>query len=306
MQELKPIRVFLAVAAQRSFIGAARSLHMTPASVTRIIAALEAELGQQLLVRTTRQVSMTSAGTLVAARYGPLLEEFDRVSEDITDATRSDRGRLAINAPLSLGLRLMPEMIGSFRLAYPNIALDVQMTDALVDIVDERSDLAIRISEPPGDKSTIWRKICEVPRHIVAAPALFDRIPRPDTPDDLDPAYCLSYGTDQAAEIWRFRKGPQNRVIRAGTEIVSNNGEFLYGLAAGGNGIVNLPDFLVRDGIARKEVLPILTEWEIPPLYLMLYYPPYQTLPPLVATFTDFFDAYIRDLDGFVFGRAKR
>lgn len=306
MQDLKPIRVFLEVAALRSFAGAARSLRMTPASVTRIVAGLEADLGQQLLVRTTRQVSLTSAGALIAARYRPVIEEFDRVTQDINRATRPDRGRLALNAPMSLGLRLLPAMLDGFRLAYPNIALDVQMTDALVDIVDGACDLAIRISGAPTDKSTIWRKLCEVPRVTVAAPSLFNRIPQPQTPEDLDPAYCLSYSARRAPELWTYRKGPMKRVIHAGTEIVSNNGEFLYHLAAAGNGIVTLPSFLVQDGIARGEVVPILTDWEIPPLYLMLYYPPYDVLPPLVATFTEFFETYIRDVQGFDFGALAR
>lgn len=301
MQEIGPFRVFLEVAAQSSFAAAARVLRMTPASVTRIIARLETDLGQQLLVRTTRQVSLTSAGAVIAAQFGPIVERFDRAARDVTHATRPDRGRLAINAPMSMGMRLLPRMIDSFRLAYPNIMIDLHMTDALVDIVDANCDLAIRIARPPDDKSTIWRKICEVPRKLVAAPALFDRIPRPETPDDLDPTYCLSYSTGGVPEVWRFSKGARKRRAQAGTEVTVNNGELLYSLAASGNGIVNLPTFLVHDGIIKREVEPILTDWQIPPLFLMLYYPPYDVLPPLVSTFTDFFEAWVSDLEEFEF-----
>ncbi|MGR3479950.1 LysR family transcriptional regulator [Salipiger marinus] len=302
MQTMKPIRVFLTVVAQGSFAGAARRLRMTPASITRIIAQLEADLGQQLLLRTTRQVSLTGAGAMVAARYRPVIEEFDRVTEEVTRTTRPDRGRLAINAPMSFGMRLMPGLVASFRLAYPNIALDVHLTDALVDILDASCDLAIRISDPPGDKSTIWRRICHVPRQVVAAPALFDRIARPAHPGDLPPDQCLSYGHKGSAEIWTFTRGGMRRTVRAGTDVVSNNGEFLYALALSGNGMVNLPDFLVRDGLDRGTVDIVLPDWQIPPLNLMLYYPPYEKLPPLVETFTEFFEAYIRDLDSFDFG----
>lgn len=302
MNEIGSIRVFLEVEARRSFAAAARALHMTPASVTRIVARLEADLGQQLLVRTTRQVAVTNAGAIVAARYRPLIAELDRAAADITRATRPDRGRLAINAPISMGMRLLPGMLDSFRLAYRDIELDVQMTDALVDIVDTRCDLAIRIAQPPTDKSTIWRKICAVTMQTVAAPSLFERMPRPMTPDDLMPASCLSYSADGTAEIWHFRKGPRKRDVQAGVKVASNNGELLYRLAAAGNGIVTLPTFLVQDGIKRGEVEPILHDWQITPLFLMLYYPPYDVLPPLVATFSDFFETWIRDLDGFDFG----
>ncbi|MCA0998253.1 LysR family transcriptional regulator [Alloyangia pacifica] len=301
MQTIKPIRVFLEVVEQGSFAGAARSLRMTPASITRIIAQLEEDLGQQLLLRTTRQVSLTGAGAMVAARYRPVLEEFDRVTEEVTRTTRPDRGRLAINAPMSFGMRLMPGLVANFRLAYPHIALDVHLTDVLVDILEADCDLAIRISDPPADKSTIWRRICHVPRQVVAAPSLFDRIPRPKAPEELLPEHCLSYGHGGVAETWTFTRGGQRRTLRAGTGVTSNNGEFLYEMALSGNGIVNLPDFLVRDGLASGALEVVLPEWQLPPLNLMLYYPPYEKLPPLVGTFTDFFEAYIRDIDSFSF-----
>lgn len=301
MQSLKPIRVFLEVIAQDSFVGAARSLRMTPASITRIVAQLEEDLGQQLLTRTTRQISLTGAGALVAARYRPVLEDFDRVTQEITSATHPDRGRLSLNAPLSFGMRLLPGLIDSFRLAYPQIQVDVQLTDTLVDIIDESCDLAIRISGPPTDKSTIWRRICMVPRAIVAGPALFDRISMPQNPDELDPNHCLSYGTGKP-ETWKMSSTGTARTFRAGTEIVSNNGELLLALAAAGNGMVNLPRFLVQDAINKKKVVEVLPDWDLSPLNLMLYYPPYDALPPLIATFSDFFEAYIRDFETFDFG----
>ncbi|MBI6628287.1 LysR family transcriptional regulator [Pontibaca salina] len=296
MQDIKPIRVFLKVAELSSFAAAARSLNMTPASVTRIVARLEQDLGQQLLVRTTRQVALTSAGAMVAARFRPVVNDFDQVAEEITRAVWPDRGRLSLNAPLSLGLRLLPTLFDRFRLAYPNISLDVQLTDELVDIVEENCDLAIRVSGPPSDKSTIWRKICEVPRHAVAAPSLFARMQRPETPYDLDPSFCMSYSAIGKAEVWEFRKEGAKRNLSAGSSIISNNGDFLYSLARLGNGIAVLPDFIVKDGIATGEVEVVLSDWSITPLWLTLYYPPYEVLPPVVATFTDFFEAHLREV----------
>lgn len=163
MQDLKPIRVFLEVAKQQSFAAAARALHLTPASVTRIVARLEDDLGQQLLVRTTRKVSLTSAGALVATRYQSLIEAFDRVAEDLNREMQPFRGRIAINAPVSFGLRLLPSLLERFTLAYPNVDLSIQLTDRLVDIVTESCDLSIRLSAPPTDKSTIWRRL-DLPR----------------------------------------------------------------------------------------------------------------------------------------------
>ena len=304
MQDLKPIRVFLEVADRLSFAAAARSLRMTPASVTRIVARLEEDLGQQLFVRTTRQVSLTTGGALAVARYRPLVADFDRATEEITRDTQPDRGHLSINAPMSFGLRLMPGLIASFRLAYPNITLDVKLTDQFVDILEDSCDLAIRISGPPGDKSTIWRKICEVPRHVFAAPSLFERLARPTTPDDLPRAYCLSYSATGAQATWRFTNGAHSPNVRADSEIVSNNGDFLYALAAGGNGIVVLPGFIAGDGVADNAIEVLLDDWSLPPLWLTLFYPPYEVLPPLVATFSEFFEAYLQDTNITGLGRA--
>lgn len=301
MQDIKPIRVFLEVLAQRSFAGAARKLQMTPASVTRIVAKLEEDLGHQLLLRTTRQVSLTSIGALVAAKYQPLVDDLDRLTEEITRRTQPDRGRLSISAPMSFGLRLLPGLIESFRLAYPNIALKVHLDDTLVDFSRDNCDLAIRISTPPRDKSSIWRKLCEVPMIPVASPKLLDRIRRPETPMQLERTQCMTYAVNEGPEIWHFRKGPIKRDIQAGTGVVTNNGDLLYGLVAAGCGIALLPEFIVRPGIESGHVVTLLEDWETPSLWLMLYYPPYEVLPPLVATFTDFFEAYLREVKGLDF-----
>lgn len=298
MEDLKALRVFLEVAQRASFAGAARALKLTPATVTRTVAKLEEDMGQQLLVRTTRQVALTAAGVKTAARYAPLIEEFDRAAKELRRTNTPDRGKLTINTPNSFGMRVLPALAESFALAYPNIALDFRMTDQLVDIMDEDCDLAIRISRPPTDKSTIWRKICEVPRRAVAAPALFERMRVPDTPADLDPNVCLSYSWKGLPENWEFHQGATRRSVRAGSMVISNNGDFLLGCAERGQGIVVLPEFMVNTGIACGDLVPLLPDWSVSSLWLTLYYPPYEVFPPLVATFTDFFESFVAEQDG--------
>ena len=302
LQELKPIRVFLEVAAQQSFAAAAKSMRMTPATVTRIIARLEEDLGQQLLLRTTRQVSLTSSGALVAARYRPVIEEFDRIRADLERETQPHKGRLSINAPMSFGQRMMPRLVDSFRLAYPNVDLVIRMTDRLVDIVEEDCDLAIRLSEPPRDKSTIWRKICHIPRYLVASAEYLDSHPDPRVPEDLVRLTCLSYGTGKDPETWTLQNGALKRRVTAGRGVVSNNGDFLFSLVRAGAGVAVLPEFIVSGGLRDGSVRQLLPDWAATPLWLSLFYPPYEAMPPLVATFTEFFEAYLKDIDGFDFG----
>lgn len=274
---------------------------MTPATVTRIVAQLERDLGHQLLVRTTRQVALTSHGALVAARYGAIVEEFDRVGAELERETQPHRGRLRINAPMSFGLRVMPRMVESFRLAYPLIELQVCFSDALLDVMEGQHDLAIRISEPPRDKATIWRKLCSVPRSIVASPRLFERFARPEKPEELDPALCFGYATEGETEIWRLTNGPFRRTVKGGLSLTTNNGDFLYSLVAAGVGIAVLPQFIVQQGLDSGEVEAILADWALPQLWLSLHYPSYEALPPLVETFSDFFESFLRDVDGMLF-----
>ena len=295
MIELKPIRVLRAVSDLKSFSLAARDLRIAPASVTRIIAQLEVDLGTQLLVRTTRQVSLTSAGATVLARYRPLLEGFEEVTHSLLRANQPDKGHLRLTAPVSLGVALLPEVISGFRLAYPNISVEINFTDTLLDVIEENCDLAVRVSGPPTDKSTIWRKLCEVPRHMIAAPSLFERIPEPNHPGELNPKVLMSYSAQGSAETWELAHAGGNRVVQAGEKIISNNGDFLYALAVAGDGICVLPDFITGNGLKSGEVKLILPGWSVTSLWLTLYYPPYEQLPPIVSTFAEYFETFVQD-----------
>lgn len=295
MVDLKPIRVFLAVADRQSFAGAARELGLAPASVTRIVAQLEQDLGTQLLVRTTRQVGLTSAGAMVVARYKPIVEGFDSVTEELLHTARPDSGTLRITAPVSLGLQLLPQVFSGFRMAYPHISVDINFTDTLLDVVSETCDLAIRVSGPPKDKSTIWRKLCEVPRRAIAAPALFDRVLKPEHPDDLQAQFLMSYSASGQREQWEFSHSGATRTVRAGAHMISNNGDFLYAMARDGEGICVLPDFITASGLSTHEVIEVLPDWSLPSLWLTLFYPPYEKLPPLVGTFAEYFEQFIAE-----------
>ncbi|MEL6806547.1 MAG: LysR family transcriptional regulator [Pseudomonadota bacterium] len=295
MIELKPIKVLRAVSDLKSFSQAARALDLAPASVTRIINQLEQDLGTQLLVRTTRQVALTSAGATVLSRYRPLLEGFEEVTQDLQRSIRPDAGHLRLTAPVSLGIALLPQVIAGFQLAYPGISVEINFTDTLIDVIEENCDLAVRVSGPPNDKSTIWRKLCEVPRRAIAAAALFDRLPCPQHPDDLTTEVLMSYGGKGEPEMWSFSRAGTQRNIRAGKRVISNNGDFLYAMARRGEGICVLPDFITGDGLQSGAIIEVLPEWSIPSLWLTLFYPPYERLPPVVGTFADYFEAFIDD-----------
>ncbi|MBR0556429.1 LysR family transcriptional regulator [Ciceribacter sp. L1K23] len=293
MGELESIRTFLTVAEQKSFSAAARLLGTTPASVTRTVAALEERLGLQLLLRTTRQVSLTSAGAVYAARVAPLAEGLAKATEETRDLQKVTTGSLRISAPMSLGLKVLPPILSQFALVHPGTTVAVDLSDRFVDIVEEDYDLAIRISGPPTDKSTIWRKICLVPRVLAASPGYVTIHGKPERPEDLVNHQCLSYDDRTQTETWSLTRAGATRTIEAKGRFSVNNGDFLMRLALAGEGITLLPRFIVEDDLAAGRLVTLLDDWKAPEIWLTLYYPPYEHLPLKVATFSEFFEAYV-------------
>ncbi|MDF2620192.1 MAG: transcriptional regulator, LysR family [Xanthobacteraceae bacterium] len=294
MNELKALRTFLLAAEKRNFAQVAREIDTTPASVTRTIAALEAELGVQLFVRTTRQVALTGDGAIFAARIAPVVQALDAARTELINAHKADEGRLRINAPMSFGQRLLPRILCGFRELYPRIDIEITLTDKLIDVVDEGFDLAIRISGTPSEKFTIWRKICAIKRMLVAAPGTPPTTAR--HPNELSPDACLAYDAGSHRETWELTDGSSSATISAGRAVSSNNGEVLASLAANGAGVALLPVFIVAEHLRAGRLVPVLPEWSPPEFWLTLYYPPYQKLPPRIAAFSDFFEREIPPL----------
>lgn len=295
MGELESIRVFLAVAEHQSFAAAARQLGLTPASVTRTIATLEQRLGLQLLVRTTRQVSLTSAGAVYAARVAAPAQAIEEAADATREAQGITAGPIRITAPISLGVKVLPAVLSQFAVLNPRTHIALDLSDTFVDILEGGYDLAIRISGPPSDKSTIWRKLCKVPRVLVAASGYVDAMGPPQNPDDLAGLACLSYQADGGQEVWELTRGAHTQSVTAQGQFSANNGDVLARLVANGEGVALLPRFIVEDDLAAGRMVQLLPDWSIPELWLTLYYPPYEKLPLRVATFSNFFETYVTE-----------
>jgi DNA-binding transcriptional LysR family regulator len=284
----RALQTFLAAVEKKNFAQVARELDMTPAAVTRAIATLEADLGVQLFVRTTRQMSLTTDGAIYAAQIKPALDALEAARRDVMNANKADEGRLRITAPIWLGETILPAIIADFQRLNPKISFQVSLSDELVDIVVDSYDLAIRISLQPSDKYTIWRKICEVPRILVAAPdSRFVGLAHPNL---LDPGECLAHNAESKRELWLLSDGGSTINISAGREVSSNSGEFLADMAAEGRGVALLPRFNVAKHLRSGQLVHIFKQWAPPQLWLTLYYPPYQKLPPRIAAFSKFFE----------------
>lgn len=291
MNDYKALKTFLLAAEKRNFAQVARELDMTPAAVTRAIAALENELGVQLFVRTTRQVSLTTDGAIYAAQIKPAFDALENARKNLMDTHKADHGRLRISAPTWFGQQVLTGILADFNEKFPRISFEISLTDGLVDIMDEDYDLAIRISAAPSDKFTIWRKISVVPRILVAAPGShFVNIAHPN---ELSPDDCLAYSGESRRENWVLSDGGASATISAGRAFSANSGEVLARMAAKGAGVAMLPRFHVEDHLRSGRLVQVLPGWAPPDLWLTLYFPPYQALPPRIASFSKFFEQQV-------------
>lgn len=290
--QIERIRVFLRVAELESFAAAARDLGVSRSIVTRYVGELEDELGVQLLVRTTRKVSLTVAGQVYLDRTRPLVEDLDRARDLVKQQQDTLSGDLRISAPVSFGQRFLPGILHEFHLAHPDVQVKIEMTDRFVDLIDESYDMALRISGPPSGVSNIWRKIASVPRSIVAAPAYLDSAGTPRHPTALADHGFLAYSHFPGGAALQLLHRETGEAAAATLDhwFESNSGEVIVALAEKGCGVALMPNFLMSDELKNRRLVPLLDAWSAPEIWLTAFYPPYDKMPAKVAAFTSFIE----------------
>jgi DNA-binding transcriptional LysR family regulator len=289
--KIEKIQIFMAVAEDSAFASAARKLNLSPSVVTRVVAELEAELGVQLFVRTTRKVALTAAGAKFAEKAAKVITQLKDAEDFIRAEQNSLSGELRVNAPLSFGIHYLATAVSRFRALYADVSLKLSLTDTFIDIVSADYDMALRISGAPKDKSTIWRKICPVPRVLVASPNYLERRGRPEDPRQLADHNCLGYSNLASGVEWTFTSSTKTKqTVSPAFCFECGNGEVLADLASLGEGITLLPHFIVEKHLTEGKLKTILVDWQSPEIWLTAYYPPYDVLPAKVKAFTSFIE----------------
>ncbi len=273
--------VFSRVVEEGSFSAAARKLGLSKASVSREISALEQRLGAQLLRRTTRRMSLTEVGDVFHERCQRVVEAAKEAESSVSQLQEAPRGAIRLAVPMSFGHLQIAPLLPRFLERYPNIRVDVDATDRIVDLIYERVDLSIRIGRP-REQSYVQRKLCPIRLLMCASPEYLERRGPPRTPDDLSEHVCLNYA-DQMA-VWRFSTG--ERIKTAGTLNV-NNGDALRQAALVGHGIVYLPSFLVADDVRSGRLTPLLTRHTNLETNLLAVYPESRHISPKVRAMID-------------------
>jgi DNA-binding transcriptional LysR family regulator len=281
----------VAAAEHSGFSAAARALGVTPSAVSKTISRLEARLGVRLLNRTTRRLTATAEGETLIARGRHILAELDEAEMEVTRTRGSPRGLLRLHSLVAFGLHQLPPVLPEFLRRYPEVQIELSISDRLVDLVEEGGDLAVR-SGQLRDSTLIARKICETERVICAAPSYLKRHGTPRRPEDLLKHDCIVISGNPQLRRWPF-DDPGNRdglrTIEVGGSFAANNAENVLQMALLGLGIVRLGDVVTAEHIGAGRLVPILTDTHhVEPVPLHAVYPQSRLRSPKVAAMVDF------------------
>src|SRR5258706_8018355 len=248
LPDLDGLAIFAKVAECRSFADAAAELRISKASVSKAISRIESKLGARLIFRTAHRFELTDAGRQLVGRAARILAEGE-AAEDATRAqVRSPQGLVRLAAPMSYGTLQVAPLLPDFLAAFPEISIDLHLSDAMTDVIGEGFDAAIRIAVQPG-ASLVVRRLCEMPRYLVGSPAYLDKHGRPKHPLHLAQHRCICYSYTMTTEVWRFTKGSKSASVRPSGPLRANNGDAMMPALVAGTGLGNLPDFLLREAL---------------------------------------------------------
>lgn len=284
--QLDDMRIFVATVDAGNFTAAANRLRLSKQFVSRRVAALEASLGVRLLVRNTRNLTVTDLGQ-------DFFERAKRILADVGDAERAmsarrtePRGLLKVSAPMSFGMAHLSPLVAEFLRAHPDVSFDMDLADRTVDVIGEGFDMALRIGRLQ-DSTLVAQKLIDVRMIACCSPGYRRRRHAPATPADLAQHACLPYGQAGRAS-WEFIVDGVRTSLDVEGPLRSNNGEVLRDSAIAGLGIVYLPDFIVAGSVDAGLLVEVLAPYMPPPNALHAVYPRHRETSVTIRAFTQF------------------
>ena len=262
LPDFEGLAIFAKVVELRSFAGAASELSLSKATVSKAVGRLEQRLGARLFNRTSRRLALTDAGQKLSGHAGRLLAFGEAAENEALAQAVAPRGLVRLAVPMTFGVKAVAPILPEFLAQYPDVAIDLHLGDAMVDLIGEGFDLGLRIASLP-DSSLIARRLCAMPRYTVASPAYLKRHGRPTHPMHLAQHRCLGYAYLSTPDVWHYTNARGEQAsVRPGGPLRVNNGEALLPALLAGLGIADLPGFIVDDALATGAVEMILKGWK--------------------------------------------
>ncbi|MEN0577652.1 DNA-binding transcriptional regulator, LysR family [Phytobacter palmae] len=290
MESLNGFVVFVQVAEMRSFVAAGRNLGVSASAVGKSIARLEDKLGVRLFHRSTRSITLTAEGHLLLERSRRILAEIEAAQQELTQAAEHPTGRLRLSLPL-VGSLVLP-VLGDFMRQYPQIQLDLEFTDRMVDVIAEGYDAVLRIG-PPADSRLSARKLGQFRTVVVASPDYLARYGEPQSPADLSHHACLQYRFPSSGKLerWVMRGNDAENELVLPKTMVCNNIETRVCFALRGLGIAWLPDFAIREALEEGALREVLTRYASHTGVVHLLWPASKYPSPKLRVLIDFLSA---------------
>lgn len=273
MDRLESMRAFTEVVNHSGFAAAGRAMGLSRSVVNKLVGQLEADLSVQLLQRTTRKVSPTDTGRAYYERCVNILAEVAAAEVAVSQLQAKPQGTLRLNAPMSFGTMHLAEAIAQFMTRYPDIQVQLTLSDRFIDLIEEGFDITLRIAEPKADEALVVKPLAPIHRVICASPAYLQERGIPIHPDELRQHDCLNYGHIATHSQWQLiDQAGQRLSISLRCRGYSNNGEVLREAAKAGVGITLLPTFIIGDALQAGQLTILLSDYRPPLLTAYLSY----------------------------------
>lgn len=298
--DITVLQFFVEVVRLGSFAAVARERNLDPSSVSRAIGNLEEELGIRLLQRTTRQLSVTEAGLTFYQRLSPLLEEMEDTFSQVKDTSNQLTGTLRVTASVSFGLQMVVPILPQFQKLYPNLKVDLLLTDAIVDLIGERVDVAIRLGLL-SDSSLIAHRLMPTRYFVCASPEYLQRSPLITKPADLAEHNCLLFPLAGFRSRWLFRN-PEGEITEVGItgNITISNAMALQKCAIAGMGVTLLANWLVNEDLGAGRLIDVFPDYTVSATDFhtaaWFVYPSRSYVPLKVRAFMDFMQSAVSGL----------
>ncbi|MBC7008197.1 LysR family transcriptional regulator [Pseudoalteromonas sp. BZK2] len=287
MNKLEAVRALCLVAEYQSFTRAAKQMQLSTTMVSRHVKQLEQNLGCLLLKRNTRKVCLTDAGQNYVLQMKPLLNKFNEVDEEISGLSQAPSGKLAISASIEFGCQYLTPLISQYQHAFPDVKLDIVLSNTPVDLFDSQIDLAFRVAPSLPDANHIAQTVCHSSLSLWASPTYLKKHGTPIDIAALSEHRLLFFSHHIRHDQWIFLLDGQHVCRKFNWAMTSNNGRFLNEAAAAGDGIIQAPRYSVAPFLKSGELVEVLAQHTLNPLTIAAVYPHRYALSNRVKSFIE-------------------